>query len=457
MADPTPVLTNVTSPSGTVNQFNPTTGLYSTGSEITSTTPAPTPTPVTTPVNPAVPTSDTQVKPPVTTPTPVTPPTPVNTTFGVNKGTAPTGETKTVTDNMNNVYTVDSNGQIVSGTDTGGQYLVGHNISEYPDAYKKVTGLDINGTPEEQQTKLSSDMQAAAKTFSDTVTNIQNGTIPLSAAEQSQVDALTASYQDLINKQVLTNTAASGLANIRGYQSGAAEYDPSFQTGIINNIVSAGATKLADLQDKESSAVASLTQALKDNDIAATKTAYDALNNAQKESATELQNTINNTQAALKTATDAQNTAIANATSAIVNDSTLSVADKEKAITQASNHLTVAQMATFTATINKQKKDEDTAAAKKAKDDAAAKAKAIKDYQTAHANEIMGNDLADASAALKAGADPVAVRQRFIQQYPKNAAQYDAYFKKVNAKTTIYPGTSTSTPVTGGVTTARTI
>lgn len=157
--------------------------------------------------------------------------------------------------------------------------------------------------------KLAADQavqQQAAQTFSDSVTGIMNGTIPLSPGDQAQVQALQQQFDQLIQQQQTTNTGASGTANVRGYQTGAGEYDPTFQTKTISSIVSAGAQKVTNLQVQEAGAVAQLTDALKNNEIAGIKEAYDALDTAHKETQAALQKTIDDTTQAIKDAQAAQ-------------------------------------------------------------------------------------------------------------------------------------------------------
>lgn len=146
------------------------------------------------------------------------------------------------------------------------------------------------------------EMDAAAKTFSDTVTGIQNGAIPLSPGQQAQIDGLNQQFKVLIDQQKLVNTGAQGTANIRGYQKGAAEYDANFQVKTIGSIISAGAAKVADLQIKQAAATAELTQAFKDNNIKGIKTAYDALAAAEKDHQDMLKDVITETQTAIKDA-----------------------------------------------------------------------------------------------------------------------------------------------------------
>lgn len=172
-----------------------------------------------------------------------------------------------------------------------------------------IGGTDANGNPLlSDQTdrvalaKAQADYQAQAAQVQTTITNIQNGTVPLTAGEQAQVDGLKQQFQALIDAQTLQNTGASGVANVRGYQTGAAEYDPSFQAKTIGSIVTAGQNKIADLNTKMASAVATLTQSFKDNDITAVKDAWSVYQDASKERTDALQKTVDDTTAAIKDA-----------------------------------------------------------------------------------------------------------------------------------------------------------
>jgi len=164
------------------------------------------------------------------------------------------------------------------------------------DLQKKQSDLD----------KVNSDYDAEATRVQNVISNIQNGTTPLSAGEQAQVDSLKLAFQELIDQQKLTNIGAEGMGNIRGYQTGAAEYDPSFQVKTIGSIVTAGVKKVTDLNMKMASAVAQLTQSFKDNNISAIKSAWDMYSEASKHKAEALQKTIDDTNKAIKEARDAK-------------------------------------------------------------------------------------------------------------------------------------------------------
>lgn len=147
--------------------------------------------------------------------------------------------------------------------------------------------------------------EAYAKFVSDT-NAVTKGSVPLTSGEQAQVEGLKQQYTQLITDQNTQNTASSGLAQIRGYQTGAGEYDPSFQNKVIGSIFTAGANKIADLNTKMAGAVASLTQAFKDDKIKQIKDAYDEYKTYEKEKGDALQQTIKDTQAAIKVQTDAK-------------------------------------------------------------------------------------------------------------------------------------------------------
>lgn len=185
-------------------------------------------------------------------------------------------------------------------------------------AYKSA----VNATPNNQNTttpnptpsptdadtterdRISKDLYDKGQQVFNTINGIVNGSVPLNAGEQAQVDSLKQSYQQLIDQQVLQNTNSSGVANIRGYQTGSAEYDPTFQVKTIGSIVTAGIGKVADLNTKMAGAVAQLTESLQNNDIANIKSAYDEYKSASDDRITTLNKTISDTQAAIKQAND---------------------------------------------------------------------------------------------------------------------------------------------------------
>ncbi len=167
------------------------------------------------------------------------------------------------------------------------------------------TNQDRLGDEQAQRAQADADYQAQAQQVHDTILNIQNGTAPLTAGQQAQIDGLKQQFQVMIDQQNLINTGSTGLGNIRGYQKGAAEYDPTFQVKTIGAIASAGQQKVADLNTRMASAVAQLTQSFHDNDIKAVTEAWNIYQDAQEKHAATLEKTISDTQKAIKEAHDA--------------------------------------------------------------------------------------------------------------------------------------------------------
>lgn len=159
---------------------------------------------------------------------------------------------------------------------------------------------------QDQRTQNADDFQVQSAKVQKTLDNIMNGSMPLNDGQVAQISGLRQSYQALIDQQTQANTGSTGLAQIRGYQTGAAEYDPTFQAKTIGAIVTSGINKVADLNTKMASAVADITSSFEKDDAALVKDSWDAYKDAATERDDALQKTIEDTQAAIKTAQDAQ-------------------------------------------------------------------------------------------------------------------------------------------------------
>jgi hypothetical protein len=201
----------------------------------------------------------------------------------------------TVKYDPNNPFNVD-----VPGT---GNFAGSSNPTNTPYNYNPTTTNSNTGSSNtDALVQTQNDLSTYAKNVSDTISGITNGTIPLTPGEQAQVNGLQEQFQQFIDQQKQVNGSANGLAQIRGFQSGAAEYDPSFQVRTIGAIVQAGNNKVTDLMTKEASAVASLTQALRNNDIKGIQDAYSAYKDANTARQDALKTSIAATQGAIKDA-----------------------------------------------------------------------------------------------------------------------------------------------------------
>lgn len=155
-------------------------------------------------------------------------------------------------------------------------------------------------------TQAQSDLQTASKKFQDTITGVQNGSIPLNAGEQAQVDALNGQYQKLIDDQKEQNDRTVRSQNMLDFREGRTQYMPMEHIETINEITEEGAAKVMALAVQQAGKVAELTQALKDKDIKTIKDAYDALTVANKDRQDALKETIKETQTAIDKANAAK-------------------------------------------------------------------------------------------------------------------------------------------------------
>lgn len=201
------------------------------------------------------------------------------------------------TDTIENIGKAADGSYMVSFASTpNSQYLQSTDLAKFNWTPDQIAQEDLNKTNEAYKTE--------ATNVQNTINGIINGTVPLNDGQIAQINGLKQQFQQMIDQQVLTNTGAAGLANIRGYQTGAAEYDPSFQVRTINSIIGAGQNKIADLNIKMAAAVAEMTEAFKDNNIKRVKDAWNIYQDATKNRQDTLQKTIDSAQKKIKEAQD---------------------------------------------------------------------------------------------------------------------------------------------------------
>ncbi len=168
------------------------------------------------------------------------------------------------------------------------------------------SGVDTTAS-DQAKTDLATKQAADAKVNQDTYDKLQgliNGTTPLTAGEEAQVNGLTSQYAQLIADQQTANQNETDAQSILDIRQGRTQYMPMQHIQDINTVVSKGIAKVADLQVKEAAAVASMTDAFRTNDINAIKDAWTQYNNISKDRKAEFQKTIDDTQKAIKDAQD---------------------------------------------------------------------------------------------------------------------------------------------------------
>ena len=137
------------------------------------------------------------------------------------------------------------------------------------------------------------------KQTSDAITSIQNGTTPLTAGEQAQLDGLKSQLDQTVQDQITANNNLKQGTMLFDARNGVMQYQPGQYLKDINDVVSKGLTKVSNLQMQEAASIANLTQTLKNNDISAVKDAWSAYKDAATARTDALQKTIDDTQTAI--------------------------------------------------------------------------------------------------------------------------------------------------------------
>ncbi len=168
-------------------------------------------------------------------------------------------------------------------------------------ASSSTSGVDT--TASDAASKALADKQAAdAKINQDTYDKLQgliNGTTPLTAGEEAQVNGLMQQQQQLINDQQTANQGLVDVQNSLDMREGRTQYQPGAHAQTINTIVSTGIAKVAALQIQEAAAVAKMTDEFRNNDIKNIQDAWKSYNDVATARKAEFQKTIDDVQKAI--------------------------------------------------------------------------------------------------------------------------------------------------------------
>ncbi len=169
--------------------------------------------------------------------------------------------------------------ELASATDS-----VGNVYKKYSDGtYGKFDPTGVYTGPAQSQDFTTAQHGQA---IFDSLNSALNGTYPLSASQQSQVDGLKAQFQQLIKSQETANanytggmTVAQNLYGMGNSMTGLGE---------IKSTVDAGISKIADLNSKMSTAVSQMEQMFQDGNIKNLQSTYGLYTQAVKERQDEL-------------------------------------------------------------------------------------------------------------------------------------------------------------------------
>lgn len=166
----------------------------------------------------------------------------------------------------------------------------------------------------------------------NSIAQVANGTYPLTTSQQAQVDGITAQFQQLIQAQQVANANLTGGTTVAENLYGMGTSLSGL--GEIKGTVDSGLAKIADLNSKLASAVATMETGFQTDDMTLLKGAYDTYSQAVKDRQSEL-DTMQ--AAAQKALSDAQAQSIQQQTLALtkmMDDNTISYDAKQQALAQ---------------------------------------------------------------------------------------------------------------------------
>lgn len=135
--------------------------------------------------------------------------------------------------------------------------------------------------------------ESAFQSFTNALTQITNGTFPLTPAQQAQIQATQNSFAQLKSQQELVNKNYEGQVRLAGITSGRNITAPQIDLAQIHNAVNNGIQQIASIDAQASKAVADLQQGFMDKDYAMINDAYSKASDlfAQKSQTIQAMNT----------------------------------------------------------------------------------------------------------------------------------------------------------------------
>jgi len=125
---------------------------------------------------------------------------------------------------------------------------------------------------------IDNESKAALDDFVSKQNQIMNGSYPLSPSQQAQLDAIRLQYENLIQQQKSINTSYQNALKMAGISAGRNMYAPEIELGNINEAVTAGAMKIAELNSSMLSALAEARSAIQQDNMKALDQAYKNIN-----------------------------------------------------------------------------------------------------------------------------------------------------------------------------------
>lgn len=183
----------------------------------------------------------------------------------------------------NNVAT----NNLVTTNNNNNNNVVNANTQALTNATNAVTGTTTDSNAPKTQQQQLADVQAgqdaAYNNLTNQVSQIMQGTFPLTPDQQSQVNSLQQQFDQLKQQQLLANQNYTGGVTNAGIAAGRNRYAPEIELGNIQATVTAGIQKIANIEAQAASAISQLKQGFMDNDYKMINDAYTQASNYFKQ------------------------------------------------------------------------------------------------------------------------------------------------------------------------------
>ena len=173
-----------------------------------------------------------------------------------------------------------------------------------------------------QMNGLNSKIDTAYTDYQNSINSIRNGTFPLTASQQAQIDAINQQFQQMRTVQLLANKNYEAGITALGITSGRSRYAPELDQGLIQAAVNSGIAKINELDTKQAQTVAQLEQGFQDKNLQMIQASYTAFQNYIKQK----QDAITS----IKTAVDAHEKDVRDFNYKVTQDSIKNTLDSER-------------------------------------------------------------------------------------------------------------------------------
>lgn len=160
------------------------------------------------------------------------------------------------------------------------------------------------------------------------LSNLLNGTIPLSPSQQSLISNMQQQTQNLMELQTEANTSYVGTVTEANAQNGEARYTPANAAAAVNQAIWDGNLKLSTISTNQAIAISQVTEAVQKDDYDAMLSANENYQDTLKQQQTTLENMSSQIQQSIVDARNFNETVQQNTFSNNISSATLSLQQK---------------------------------------------------------------------------------------------------------------------------------